>query len=114
MKAIQTQAVISSIRSKVDKSLGLTVHTPELSVTERAMFMDLQGLNVDLLIQPEKADESGVEKIDGEIRTKTQSQRLRGVLYILWQQNGSEGEFEDFYRTQTEKIIEHFKNKLDQ
>ena len=50
MKTIQTQAVITSIRSKVDKSLGLSIETPELSTEEKVAFMNLQGLNVSLKI----------------------------------------------------------------
>ena len=45
-------------------------------------------------------------------KRKSQSQRLRNVLYKVWQQDG-EGEFKEYYRHQTERIIEHFKNKLD-
>jgi hypothetical protein len=45
---------------------------------------------------------------------KTQSQRLRGVLYRLWQQD-PQGftEFPGFYRFHTDKIIQHFKDKLE-
>lgn len=113
MKAIETQAIITSLRSKVDGSLSLTVHTPELSTNEKALFMELQGRNTNVLIQPEDSDLVEPEKIDGEIRTKTQSQRLRGVLYILWQQTGEKGEFEDFYRKCIERIIDSIKAKLD-
>lgn len=114
MKAIQTQACITGIRSKVDRSLGLTIATPELSTNERALFMEYQGIECNIMIEPiDATDGVGVEKIDKELRTKTQSQRLRGVLYILWEQQGKQGEFEEFYRSQTEKIIEHYKGKLD-
>ena len=113
MKAIQTQGAITGIRSKVDRSLGLTLSTPELSTNERSLFMELQGVECSILIQPLDSTDIEPEKIDGEIRTKTQSQRLRGVLFVLWQQQGKQGEFEEFYRAQTEKMIEHYKAKLD-
>ena len=38
------------------------------------------------------------------------SQRLRAVLYRIWEQSGT-GEFEDFYSQQMERIIDHFKTK---
>ena len=44
---------------------------------------------------------------------KTQSQRLRAVLYKCWVNDGSSGKFDAYYRQQTERIIEHYKAKLD-
>jgi hypothetical protein len=114
MKTIKLNAVITGIRSNVDRSLGLSVSTPELSVNERALFMELQGLNVDLTIVPLEESNPEVEKIDRDVETKKPSQRLRAVLYVLWEQRGKQGEFNDFYRTQMEKVIEAVKSKLDQ
>ncbi len=39
MKSIVTQSVIEGIRAKKDRSLSLTISTPELSVQEEATFM---------------------------------------------------------------------------
>lgn len=48
---------------------------------------------------------------------KTQSQRLRGVLwYNCNKQLGhkpTQEEFADYYKKETEKIIQHYKDKLD-
>jgi hypothetical protein len=33
------------------------------------------------------------------------------VLYRVWQTQG-DGEFKDFYKVETEKIINHYKTKL--
>ena len=52
MKAIKTDSVITSIMSLQDRSLSLTVHTPELTAKQRAYFMELQGLNLDTLFDP--------------------------------------------------------------
>lgn len=114
MKSIQTQAVITGIRSKVDRSLGISLSTPELTTNEKALFMELQGLNIDLLITPNEEVNPEVEKIDKEVQTKTSSQRLRAVLFIYWKQSGEQGEFEDFYRLHMEKLIDFIKGKLEQ
>ena len=45
MKTIQTHAIITGVRSKVDRSLGLTIATPELTTNERSLFMEYQGIN---------------------------------------------------------------------
>ena len=112
MKAIKTDVIITSLRSKVDRSLSLTLHTPELSSKEKALFMDLQGQNCKALFEPE-GEKVPVEKIDREITRKSQGQRLRAVLFVYWKALGEKEEFETFYKTQTEKIIDHFKRKLD-
>lgn len=113
MKPLQTDVIISSIRSKVDKSLSLTLHTPELSTQEKALFMELQGVKSEMVIAPVDGPSVPAEKIDKDIRGKTQSQRLRGVIFVYWEQQGKPGEFEDFYRTETERIIGLYKSKLD-
>jgi hypothetical protein len=113
MKSIEVNAIITGIRSKVDRSLGLTVSTPELSTYEKALFMELQGLNTKMTIEPLDEKTEGVETIDKDIETKTASQRLRAVLFILYKQKG-DGSFEDFYKTSMEKVIDHFKNKIDE
>ena len=44
---------------------------------------------------------------------KTQSQRLRNVLYKLWKQTPDGfAEFPKYYAYHTNKVIEHFKTKL--
>lgn len=113
MKSIQTQAVITGVRSKVDRSLGISISTPELTTNEKALFMELQGLNIDLLITPREEANVEVEKIDKEIETKTSSQRLRAVLFIYWKQSGEKETFEDFYRKHMEEFIDFVKGKLD-
>lgn len=45
---------------------------------------------------------------------KSQSQRLRSVLYLLHEKQGGEMAFQDYYLQQTERIINHFKDKLDE
>jgi hypothetical protein len=112
MKTISVNVIITGIRSKVDRSLGLTLSTPELTTEERAEFMNLQGINCQALFQPleEKAD---TIEVKGEVSTKTQAQRIRAVLFLIWKQEGEQGRFEDFYKAKTEQIIEHLKSKLE-
>lgn len=54
-----------------------------------------------------------IDKLDPEFSGKTQSQRIRGVLYKLFEQN-NEGfkDFEVYYRAKTELYIEHLKTKI--
>lgn len=43
---------------------------------------------------------------------KSQSQRLRNVLYLLHESNQMEGDFDDYYAEKMEQIINHFKTKI--
>jgi hypothetical protein len=56
-----------------------------------------------------------IDEMDIELGSnKTPSQRLRNTLYVNFEQN-PQGftEFREFYKYQMEKIITHYKNKLD-
>lgn len=112
-------AILESFRSLKDRSYKVTYETSELSPEQ------IVGINQSLgqagylafkdspFKQQEKELLSTLEA-DFEDKRKTPGQRLRGVLYRLWQQD-SEG-YEDFtryYEFRMEKIISHFKNKLD-
>jgi hypothetical protein len=58
-------------------------------------------------------DELDKIELDLYDKKKTQSQRLRAVLYKLYKQEGGQGEFKDYYKVKTEKIIEHFKSRIE-
>ena len=65
--------------------------------------------------QVTQEDNKLMDELDTEISEgKTPSQRLRGVLYVSWQQNNQGyNDFKDYYRTRMERIIDHLKNQLD-
>lgn len=112
MKAIFLNGVITSIRSKVDKSIAFSVSTPELSKDEVAMFFQLQGINVKLLIEPTDTEPTETYEVDKDLNEKTPSTRMRSVLYRIWEQDPQGKEFRDYYRDQMEKIIEYLKGKI--
>lgn len=112
MKAIHTQAIIEGIRSRKDKSLGLSLSTPELSTEEKALFMDIQGLNVDILINPLDMLPVPEYKVEKDLNSKTPSVRMRNVMFILWKQDNESMDFDTFYKTKMEKLIEHLKGKI--
>jgi hypothetical protein len=113
MKKIQFNAIITGIRSKVDGSLGITLGTPEMSPEEKAEFMRLQGVNLIALFAPLDEKTVPTYKINRDLENKTPAQRLRGVLYIMWEQAGMKGDFDEFYRKHMEKIMDTLKDKLD-
>jgi len=112
MKAIKTNAIITSITAKQDRSLGLRVATPELTPDEKVAFMNLQGINTVMLIEPMDEAPEEIIQVEKDTNQKSQSQRMRSVLFILWKQEGGRGKFEDYYWSKTEKFIEFLKEKI--
>lgn len=111
MKAISTPLIITSIRAKKDGSIGFSGETPEYTKEEKIAFFDLQGVYVNALFEPE--DSRDVVKVDTAIDGKTPSQRLRSVMHVWWRQTGQTQDFELFYRTKMDKIIDQIKEKLN-
>lgn len=113
MKGFTVSSQLMGIRSMSDGGMGLNFHTQELQPQEKAEVMNFHMQQGWLLFAPNEIAESDIPKQPAEVGQKTPSQRLRAVLYVLWEQLGSKGEFESFYITEMEKYIDHVKNKLD-
>lgn len=75
--------------------------------------MEIQNTNLKLLLQPVDNEPAELKEVKGQFDTKTPSQRLRAVLFILWRQADGTGDFEDFYRRRIEDIINSVKRKLE-
>ena len=75
--------------------------------------MNLQNQNVNALLTPTdyKIDEEII--VDKDVENKTQAQRIRSVLFLIWKQEGEQGDFKDFYMNKTEKYIDYLKEKLN-
>lgn len=115
MKAIQHKGQITSITAKVDGSVGYRINTPELTNGEKSTIFDLQNKNVEVLISPFDGPEPELIKVDKDIEIKSQAQRIRSVLYILYIQNPENlTTFEEYYKVKTEKYIEMLKGKIEE
>lgn len=114
MKAISLEIIIDGIRAKKDRSLGLTISTPEMTVEEKTLMFELQGINCHVTIQPLDEEFPEIVEVKAETDRKTSSSRLRGILWVLWDKRGREGEFDVFYRQQIEKVIERIKSLVDE
>ena len=112
MKAIQTKAIITSIRAKVDGSLGFSGTTPELSTEEKVAFMELQNNELDCLFAPTGIPNAPKMNVEGEVKGKSASTRLYNVLYVWWEQQGRPDDFEVFYKKHMEKFIDIVKGQL--
>lgn len=99
---------------RADRSWKIVFETRELSGDEVKLLADnFQGEGW-LVFKP-NSDISLAEipQDQAEPGTKSQSKRLRDVIFILWKQKGGKGDFETFYRVYLEKLIEYTKSKLE-
>ena len=112
MKPIATQLIISNISARKDGSLRLSAETPELNSEQKVCFIDLQNAVLRAIFQPEGATDEPI-KVDKDVERKSQSQRIRSVLFLLWKKDPGGIEFADFYQRKTEKYIDFLKEKLE-
>ena len=75
--------------------------------------MNLQGQSLNALFEPTEYPTVDEIEIDRDVDNKTQSQRIRSVLFLIWKQQGEQGDFRDFYHAKTEKYINYLKEKLE-
>lgn len=107
---------IENITTRKDRSVKLTLSTQELTPEKAGELFSMMNQIAAIYISPKEIDQTQidmVDKLDPEFGGKTQSQRLRGVLYKLWEFK-PEGfkDFNNYYHSKTEEIINHYKSKL--
>lgn len=117
MSKIIIAAELGGFRSRADGSLGLSFSTGIVNNEQLLVINSLKNQSGFLMFKDagiSKDEESIIDKADGDIETKTPSQRLRGVLFRNWEQS-PEGftDFKEYYKFKMERIIEHYKGKLE-
>lgn len=109
--------ILENITSRKDHTWKLVFGTNELTpeqVSEIARALDkfvFIGLKVD---EFKSAETEIIENLETGVddNAKTQSQRIKSILYLLWKQNSEGFDFDSYYRSKTEKFIEHLKSKI--
>jgi hypothetical protein len=109
---------IKKIATTADKCLQLTVVTQEVSAEIKAYLFECHDTYGHMIYFKNVPKIEDIEVPEGNApefgkKEKTPAQRLRGTLFVYWDQKGRPGEdFELFYRNKMDDIIEHFKGKL--
>jgi hypothetical protein len=113
MKAISCELQLTGCSTRADKSLSLRFSSPELEPSQKVAFMELQGANLKVIIQPMDSSPEELVTVDREIQTKTPSQRLRSILFVAFQQQAQEKSFDLFYNNRMAQICDAEKAKLE-
>ncbi len=112
-------AILTRFNRRADKSCTVAFNTNELSPAQFAILDNVYQHSGFLMFKDSevnKVDEEIFDSLDADLSdpTKTPSKRLRSVLYLNWQnENKGHAEYKDYYKSEMERIITHYKDKLD-
>lgn len=111
---LQLAATISKVETMSDRSIRLKVDTQEMQPEDEANIMKLRGKLGWFVFSDQELETKDIPdiKLDAEAgENKTQSQRIRNVLYRVWENTNGTLDFDTFYKKQTNIIIEYLKDK---
>lgn len=116
MKGTLLSTYVENISTRKDKSVKITLGTQELSPEKAGELFQLMNQLAVTYICPTGVSDEEINQVDAvnpDIQGKSQSHRMRNVLFLLWKQsNDGFSKFDDFYKNRTEKIIDQLKSKL--
>lgn len=121
MQLLQFSAIIDGVTAKKDKTLSIRLGSQELPTDDTAHIFDLMGKQVWIGIAETSIEAMEVPETLPEMKgDKSPSQRLRGVLYKLWEQKmaGKKPKdpayqtFPKFYEDYLFRLTETLKDKL--
>ena len=114
--SVLLQVTVENITSRKDRTIKLVLGTQEVTPQQAGSLFELLNQLAFVLISPKGITQEqidAVEDVDVDLGGKTQSQRIRGVLYKLFEQdNEGFSNFDNYYKSKTEKFIEHLKSKI--
>jgi hypothetical protein len=115
---LQIQSVIDKVQTMVDGGLKITIQTNEMNPEDSASLFGMKGKAGWMLFKPSIIKEEDIIDVPEEVtefkKDKTPSQRLRAVLYILWEQRKKEEDFDTYYKRRMNILIEKLKENIDQ
>lgn len=113
---ITLPVILNPISRRKDKSVKLSFETREIKHDELLTLMSLEGLEMWMCLAPNE-EQLEIPTEPAVVEGKTESERLRAVLYLWWAQETARGSYVGIYETfrkeRMEKIIEGVKSKLN-
>lgn len=111
-------AILTRYSPRADKSWSLALNINEPNADQKVIIDRMFQQACYVLIKEgeiTKDEQSIIDSLEAkEFKVKTKSQRLRSVLYLVWEKHNSANMTDkEFYDFEMERIIEHYKSKLD-
>ena len=112
-------AIVDGVATRKDGTLSIKLSANEMKSEQMSSLFALNNNYVSVCLKDNDLtvqDIAGLDLVEmdmmDESKQKSQSSRLRSVLYLLHREQGGDTDFKDYYRDMTDKIIEHYKSKL--
>lgn len=111
-------AILENLSTRQDGTVKLTLGSQEMDSSDAGKLFELRNKFIKVMlsdnnISPMEETLIDEQKLKDGKKVKTKSQRLRAVLYRVWEISDSGVEFDMWYDNEMDKISEHFKKKLD-
>jgi len=118
MKKVIFEAGINKVGTLADGTLSINLHTQELPAETMMRIFEMNKKPGLVLISSDSISQQEIDAVqvttkDFEFNQKTPSQRLRNVLYRVWEQTDQQKDFRLFYEIHMEKVINQYKSTLD-
>lgn len=115
--AFQIPASLDGFTLLKDGGLSMRFTTNEITAENMMMIKQFHNSFGYLMFKENKFSPEELPAEDADVEGKSQSKRLRNVLFVLWETSRKAGgavpeDFEQYYRTKTEEIITYLKGKL--
>lgn len=115
---IVLDGTVETLKTRQDGTVTIAFSTQELDSSKGGELFQLRGKYCKALFSDSNITELEKELVDKTViaktgKNKTKSQRLRAVLYRSWEQSGLSIDFEQYYDTEMERIIETRKATLE-
>jgi hypothetical protein len=109
---------LEGLSTRQDKTIKVVIGTQEMNDEQLAKLFHFRSKFVKVLFSDTAIEQKEIDAVDSlpikdESNNKSNSQRLRSVLFINWQQSKQTTNFDDYYNAQMNTIIDHFKSKLN-
>ena len=114
MKNVQVPAILEKITTLKDGSVRLLFETQELDAANCTILLGMRLSLGWLIFAPQEQREFYIpdEKLHRKDE-KTPSQRLRGALFVLWDQKKPTASFNEFYESKMSGFIEGIKEQIE-
>jgi hypothetical protein len=118
MSRIVLAATIEAISTRQDNSFKIVIGTQEIDKSQVSDLFDMRNKYCKILISDSNItsiEEQLVdaEKVAGGKKAKTPGQRLRNILFRIHKQNRIPQDFEIWYKSEMERIIQTYKDSLN-
>lgn len=111
-------AILTRYSPLRDKSWSVSLNINEPTAEQKVIIDQMFQNPIYVMMKDgefKKEEQSLIDSLEAkEANLKTKSQRLRNVLYRIWEQfHKDKMTDKEFYEAEMERIISHYKSKLD-